>query len=943
MHIKAFQKAVLLSVLFFFGIRGTGKTQETSPFRMEVTTERHPQKENLLDMMVKIFKTDSGRFDGYLKVLTPTGFSSMLGDSIPVSIASGSKNFIPLKILTGNDAIAGDARFLLQFFSQNKQIILTHRVAYSVAVNAQLNLYATQPIINLYNTQDTAQVEVAVSNTGNIGQEATIVFNIPEMTGEKNFFEYKGFVERKRDTVFKFRFPVSEKLLQLDRFTVLATGLCGPGKDIFGNASFTILNVSSSKRYRNVYGAQSSSFYQSNSVTASYRRMENNIGIYQLMGNMSIDLPAGYISMNGNLYAMSGENVPTVSNTYLSYVLNENEIKAGNITQTLEMPFFGRGAEVTLKNKAKSLGFQAGFVDESFNLVQKNRFLKNNYGFYAIGMLNHQNTLNNYTANYMFKEDVYENAMHHVAGGEIKRNLGKAGDLKVKIHEGYSEYRFHKTEEFSTAIEVQHFGDFKTVKTVGNYFYSTKYFPGNRRGVTQLQQTVTKALGKTATLYTSFFISDFNPRSHTYNVNIRSNNVRADAGITLPRPKNLNLTLAYQYQQESSNGFNQQQYTAGTGTLLSMHAHRFVSSLNLSGFRRFHSFILGAEGGAVQYPQSNKNQLQFRLSSSYSFKAIHFNAVYQHGSYFLSEYAMAKRAAVDTDYQRLMFSLNINQPVFNKKLLINAGASYINDYTTGKTPAAFINLKYVPEDRFFVFLNTSWFRYDLLHMGLGVRTASVTYAELGFTFNFKPSKASPGKKGTIKATVYYDYNNNNVFDKADSAASHYTIVLNNTSFQTDANGQLQYRSVPFGKYQARSSAQQGWFSAEQDIILKTFKAEMEIPLHQSGTISGKIQYDVDIRTALHFTPRFGGIIFNIYNQDGKLVEKASTNEDGEFMSFLPTGNYRLIPDEKTLPENTFVADANTGTFTVISGKITVVPAFTIKAKEKKKIIKKFGE
>lgn len=108
-------------MLLFFGGYPAAKAQVNRQLNMEVTTEKHPLKENLLDMMVKISKADSGTFTGYLKVITPTGFTSILGDSIPVSIASNGKIFIPLKIIAGNNITAGDIPFSLQLFSKTSK------------------------------------------------------------------------------------------------------------------------------------------------------------------------------------------------------------------------------------------------------------------------------------------------------------------------------------------------------------------------------------------------------------------------------------------------------------------------------------------------------------------------------------------------------------------------------------------------------------------------------------------------------------------------------------------------------------------------------------------------------------------------------------------------------------------------------------------------------
>ena len=122
--------------------------------------------------------------------------------------------------------------------------------------------------------------------------------------------------------------------------------------------------------------------------------------------------------------------------------------------------------------------------------------------------------------------------------------------------------------------------------------------------------------------------------------------------------------------------------------------------------------------------------------------------------------------------------------------------------------------------------------------------------------------------------------------------------------------------------------------------INQYTLEFAIPLHQNGSVAGHINYQFDNKTAVDFNPRANGITFNIF-RDNVLIETVNTDDNGEFISFLPIGNYTISLNINSLPQNTYCETERTH-FSVKAGELYTLPEFVIKVKEKKIHSKKFG-
>lgn len=907
--------------------------QSSSGISLDIRNESRTDKTGILDLIIVLDNQSTNDFKGKVNITIPQGFRNISGNSLQVEMKSGEHLFLPVKIVVSNNAVSGESRLGFRLSDQQNKTMTEKEIPYTVTENNAMRITAETPLIYVNKATDSVEVRARVSNLGNRKQHVTVVFKIPEAEQGNAFIEKTGSIGVQKDSVFVFRFLPSRVRSRSTQISVNIAGFREPDREIFGNTSVSVQNVSSVQRYEDMESTAFSNFTK-NTITASYRHAGENLDMYQLVGSGGFNLPSGYIFIRGNIYTMTNQSDPIVNNTYLTYHRENSEFTIGNINKLLELSMFGRGLEYAYTSPDKDKRIEAGFVDQTYSLIERNSFLKYGYGFYTRGTLGAQNASRNISGTYIFRDDPYEKARHHVAGTDLQYAFGKDWKTNTKVYGGLSFYENNQPFQPSLALESQYSGMIKKVNLNGNYFYSTDYYPGNRRGILQIQQNFSTMIFKDHYVYANIVASHFSPKFYFYDNTLNSSNIRLDTGINFPKKGNFGMGLGYQYQEENSNSYNNFFNAQPYENTKQLKAQRFTEYLTWLSPNKQHTSILSMETGWAQYPDNDKQQFQMKVSGTYSYKWLTVNGIYQHGSYFLSEYAFSKMMNQSTPYEKLSLSAFVNKNFFNRQLNVTSGVSYTDDVLYGKSPSGFMNLKYSRE-KYALYLNSSYFSYTA-----GSFTNNLLTVEVGVTVNLRNSTLDPGKKGDIKAFVYYDLNENNIYDEGDKEAAGYLIMLNNISFKTDPSGSISYRSIPYGKYALKQVIQQGWYYDETEFTVDKHHYSFEIPLHQNGTTQGKITYDFDSKTAVDFTPKVGGVLFNIYRNE-QLVHHIITDDNGEFASFLPSGNYRIELNKNSLPSNTY-CERSTDTFKVEAGKIVKLEPFVIKVREKVIRVKKFG-
>lgn len=910
----------------------TVSAQHIPAIDMEIKSESGTEGQHIMDFTVVLKNTEQRPFKGKINIHTPEGIRVAVPNGITAELNAGETVFLPVKLIVSNNAVAGEKVVAFSLTDLQNNIVSEKSAAFKVAENISLRIIAENPVQYINNIRDSVEVRARVSNLGNTKQNVTVVFKIPEITQENIFVEKKGSVSVQKDSVFIFRFMPSGPLAKTSQFSVSIAGFKDPEKEIFGNASVSVQNVASSQRYQDPQNAVISD-YKKNSITASYRRVGENLNMYQLRGAGSFNLPSGYVFIRGNIYTLNGQSEPVITNTYVTYRNTNNEYTVGNISKMMELSMFGRGAEYAWNSSARDKKLEVGFVDQTFSLVERHPFLEYGYGFYAKGSMI-KDEAKSFSATYVFRNDPYEKARHNLVGTDMQYVFSKDWNMNAKVYSGLSVYDEINITKPSLALESQYSGNIRKINLNGNYFYSTDYYPGNRRGMLQVQQNISANLNKNYSIYGNLLISNFSPKFYFFNNNLISDTFRLDTGISLPKIGNVGSTLGIQFQNEKSNAYNNFFNTALNQEKKTLTAQRITDYMTWSSPNAKHSSVLGLEAGRVEYPDRDNAGFQMKVLGNYNYKWFNFNLTYQYGSYFLSEYAFSKVFDENSTYKKLSFSAFVNEDFFNQRFTVASGATYTDDIFYGKSPSGFVNLKYSGK-LYSVYLNTSWFYYSSRS-----NNNSLLTVEAGITLNLKTNNPDPGKKGNVTAFVYYDRNTNGVYDEGDQAAEGYLVMLNTVSFRTDSKGYLNYKALPFGKYALKQIIQKGWYYDEAEIDLNRYNYVLQIPLHQNGTVKGGIRYEYNEKTAMEFDPKSAGIVFNIYKND-QLLQRMVTDDNGEFVFFLESGKYRIELNENSLPANTYVEQTDTEA-DVEAGKILTLQPFVIKVKEKKIRVKKFG-
>jgi len=931
MQFEVFKRVILTFLLFLGSIVSFGQIRD-GKIAMEIQDRTPKNESRLLDLMIVLSNNDSENFKGKINLKSPKGFKIINGNNIEIKLKANENRYIPVKILVNSTAEAGEAKIVVKLSDFKDLEIFSKVIMHHVSDDNTLQISTEKTQIYRTGNEDSLRIAVKVSNRGNKAQNVVVVFKIPELNDGNIFIEKQGKIGVQKDSIFTFSFLPSRNLLKQSAFTVSVTGFRNTDKEIFGNANISVQNISHTQKFQ---GHQLNGFFNAtkNSITASYRKVGENLDMYQLIGSGGFNIPSGYIFVSGNLYMINGQQDPIVNNTYISYRDENNELTVGNVSKLLEVPLFGRGAEYSFINDAKDKKIEIGFVEQSFSLIERN-FLRNGYGFFVRGTINPLNYSRNISTTYIFRSDPYEKAKHNLVGTDFNYSFNNFWKASAKIFGGISHYENKKEAEPSFAAESQYSGTLNDINLNGIFFFSTDYYPGNRRGSLQIQQSVNIKVFSKHFAYANIIASNFSPKYNLFQQQLSSDNIKLESGINFAKKGNFGFGFGYHYQSEKSNTYNSffgNPYDIGQKQIV---GQRLTETINWSSKSKKHSAIINAETGFAKYPNDDNAQLQLKFTGNYNYKAFNFTTLFQYGSYYLSEYAFTKMFQNTESYRKFSGSLFYTNNFLKDKINVNSGISYTNDIVYGSSPSAFLNLKY--NGRLYgVFANTSWYNYSL-----GSIKNNTFTIEAGITLNLQGNALNPNKKSIITAFAFYDKNNNNIFDLGEETAKDYLINISNIAFKTNAEGRIIYKNIPFGKYDLKQVIQEGWYYDEKTFDINAYHHDLMIPLHQSGTLQGRIKYEFDAKTAVSFQPRGSGIVLNIYQNDA-LIQRIITNDNGDFIAFLPTGTYTVSINEASLPSQTY-SESKSLTGNVMAGEILSLSSFVIKVKEKKVHLKKFG-
>lgn len=928
----------ILSILLF-NINGTlfAQTQSDNKITLEVKESIHNKYPNIINTIVKIKNESDTSFKGHLSIEEAKDINAILDSNKEIIIEPQDSIFIPVKLNIKPICEAGKHTIVYKLLNDANQIQSKGLITISVDQKKSLLLFTESPNVFITNANDSVRIKAFVENKGNQDEDITVVCIIPETINNQIFPEIKFNISPSEKKEINFNFLLPPELRNQQQFRINIYGSSGIDKKTFGNLSISVLNIASDQSYRsNTILPYDSYFnYTQNSLDVSFRQMGNNSYMTQIRGGGSVDLPAGYIDFKGNLYKMNTQDEYYMSNTSLAYRLNGNEFLVGNLSENFELNLFGRGAKLSLTNSDQSKQVSVGFIENNFNILDKSKLLSNGYGSYVTFKSGIRNVYRGTSTSIVYQNDNFEQSRNYMLSNELRYAIGTNWLFTLNTHGVISRYDILKNQKVAGASEFKYRGNIGDFNMSGNFYISSSYFPSSRKGLTSVTQYLERRLANKGLLRATILYYKSVPRSYNYDITAYNKSLRTDIGIILPKSGNLSPSFSYQMQNETVNGY-ENYFNIKNTDLISMRANRLVEQVSWTSRDFSHLIIASIENGLVKYPYSDKLDLQFKASTSYTNNWLVINSTYQLGSYYISEYALAQERG--KRFYRFSFSTSFNKSFANDKYIINVGQNMRHDLIAKFTPSAFANAIYNSSRKTAFYLNTSWYRYQFSGI-----VSNIFNIEVGFTIKFNGHKPSSGKKSKIAASVFYDNNANQIFDEGDLPANDYNLMIEKRPFISDEKGKIFYKNVPYGKYKIQPTSQKGWFYNGDTIEVNKHNMQVSIPLQQTGTIIGLVTLIYDKNKSKDTDFSKNGFRFIIKNKENEVVSQSIiSDEEGRFVFFIPPGEYVIYIDSKSLPVDMEALDTSFPV-TVQSMKRTTLPDFRVKVKNKTINIKKFTQ
>lgn len=925
-------KSILLFLLLIILIPAFAQNL-TEGITLSVDKDPTYDQKKIISSILKITNTTTEDFQGYIALGLPNGLKALSGDSIRISVPRGEKTFVPVRLIETGTAAAGKATVSIKLLTNNKSILRQQNTTVLIKDNNNLSLITDTPTILVTNSSDSIKISVTVSNNGNKNQFVTIVFGLPDQNGQRYFIERQKMISVKESQTFQISVIPTSYILNHSSVPIHVTAFRGTQKDLIDNSLITIQSVVSNRKYTNPEDFTS---FQGSEITTVFRQVGSFANSIQILGNGKIDLPDGNLAIKANVYKTNTQNEFIASNTAVSYHLHENKLVLGNINEVMEFSIFGRGISGTLATKENKKSITAGLVDGNFNLFSPLPLGRHGYSAYAIAALGNQNTEKTLKANLLYRDSPYELSKHIMTGVERYLYINKDWNVNFQVHTALTNFNNGEQLKPSLSSSFQYSGRLNQFRLNGNYYFSTSYFPGNRRGNIQLQQIVNRQFENGANLWANVYFMHLSPKYLHYAYHSLSKNTLANIGYGFPKYRNLSFNIGYQAQLENSNTLSALLGEEFQAKGIAVSANRATFLLNWHSPNYKNLLSLNTETGYAEYStEPAKAKFQTRLTSSYNYRWLNINATYQYGGFFLSEYIAS--LGTGQPFKRLALNATINHNFLNDKLSSNIGIGYSKDYIMGNTPSVMSNLKYFPNKKYSFFTNFSWYNYNLISMP----ARSLATIETGITRKFIDNHATSTRKAKVKVFLYLDRNGNNTYDRADIPAKNYFVGIGSSAFVTNNDGNAFYNMVPYGVYTINPISENGWFYDGGQIVINEKNETYQIPLRQMGSFYAQILYNYDDQRSVQFKSKASGITF-IISQNNQVIKRINTDENGKTQEFLPSGHYQIELDVNTLPENTY-CNQPIQVFEVSSGNITTLPSFYIEVKARKINIKRFGE
>lgn len=922
--------------LSFFLLLGLVKGQAQSNLSLAVTAQVQLNPGlNTLDVVLE--NKDSKDFNGSLTLGLPKGLTSILGEHIPVKVLAGKKRFLSLKLQSVALSGLKNKQLRISLLNDENQSLQERLIAIEVPEKRSVTINDNTQLQYFRQVGDSVYVKISVTNNGTTDEDINILFSSPDRIGDRNFKAVPLHLLSGQDTVLQLSIVVEKYMMALAQYTVRVSGIYD-NSDVFGNSSILFSNIASNRDFQRMFRMDNDlAIYSRNFVDLQLNNAFDNRRMYYLRSEGGYRMGDGKLNYGLNLTQFGDfKSNPNLNSTFLSYEGDQFQATLGNIQENIEAPIYGRGIKAAIWNEERTHKLSAGFVEKSNDLL--GFYSDRSPGYTAFSRLSigeQDNGRKQYEGQAFFDKDQLDSTQSILLANFFDLmpvDYTKDMQLTAFVGSGLNQSYTNGNVKPSGALGLKWSGRSQAWTYSSDNFVSSAYYPGNRRGTTQLMQRLGRSIAK-GYYSLGYYYSAYEPAYLNQNfISFQSNSSKLDLNINLP------VSNFFTWNIQPSLNYETGTYWLDANPLaLSIRSWQLLNTINLRSKNYQHSVFLTTETGLISLADKLQNEFVFKGNFSYTFKAFSLFGSYQRGAFQV--YELVNSALLNQNVgDRYAVGSSYSAGLLKSKLSWGAGVMGNFSGIFGNAYAANLNANYrVLKNT----LLTSSFQYSYNKTNSGADYV-FTNMRIGVRQNLKSQNLDRAveKTGTLKVFCFYDNNNNGEYDAGDEVAQEYNFMVRNVLFITDRKGQASFKKMPYGEYMLFFPMRNGYQAVSKLLAVNRSSVAIEVPLQKIGLVSGRITIDYDVNLSVEADLRMHDYRVIAIDEQGRAFE-AISNKYGEFEFSLPQGSYSFSLDSQSFPANISVLD-NQRSGLVEIGKTLDLTPFVLQVKEKNIEVKRFG-
>ncbi|SKB83676.1 carboxypeptidase-like regulatory domain-containing protein [Daejeonella lutea] len=881
----AFRKltSVLIVLLFFASFNGYAQ-DSLLVFQPSVSTV-NASNEDLIDLTVKIVNKRNVSVSGLVDVNIPSTINLISKNKVAITLSPGDSTFIPVKIFVTKRAASGKdhlVRFLLAEPSNN--ILATAETKLRVSIKRNVNMFALVSSILLDPASDSIKIPIRITNPGNTPQKVTLINRYPSIFQDDAFHTTMQFViQPTADTLITFVKPVIKKMLNSEGFDVTFSGLYDNG-DIFGMAYVKVQSARNERAFRDESLSDS---YNLNSITLSSQSMFSPNQSYLITGRGNLELQKGMLGYNLDLTTWKNSYSPPMArSTYLTYNNDKFGFAAGNINKNLDINLSGRGASFSVTDTASDNAYEVGFIDGNSNLLgnKSNTFFP--VGNAGWGTFTHTAKNWELASSAIYEVNPILNTRSAILGNNFTLTKYKGLRAMASLSGGYTtEFENGNKTEPSFAGGLLINGTIKKLVINSQNYYSSGYYPGMRRGALSFNERITW-LREGSNIWAGVDYNHYAPKTLSSFQSFLPvfSTTRAELGMSGTIFKKLNVSIAPVYTRETNNSFRFQNLPEEQHSLMAWNVNNsFNYPISSSQY-----LSINTETGFYSSTFDPSQRFHFRSNLNYRKGMFNLSSTVQMGTFYIGE--AANNFLRNVSSPRLINIIPSFQKSFlRNKLRTETGLAFINSSAFGNNFYLTGRAEYDFKPKTAVYSSINHNRYGDYNLSI---------LEMGITQKLSLPKVG-AKISDLEVFVFQDANQNNVFDEGDTKAVGHLLYINNVAFITSSNGIVDYKKLPYEAYRISLTNTKGWYAPDQNVKLDEKKERVEIALKRTGTLRGTLSF-VFNEFSYEINRNLQGITV-VANGENNVKHITKTNAEGQYIFYLPIGQYSISVDSGNLP------------------------------------------